>query len=133
MTTHTRRSAFTLTDVCAGLAAMALLLAMTLPAVHACRSSSARSSCANNLREIALAAIMYASGEVRTGAFPRTYFDTTGLVGPTQYTGTNSPASFPMAVPAAPGPAGGPAYAFAPPGGPAANDVTAGLYLILKT
>jgi type II secretory pathway pseudopilin PulG len=117
---RTRRQAgVTLTDVIVGLVMLAILSAVAIPALgYRAREQANRAKCANNLRQIALACMMYASNEVRTGAFPRTYFDESG-VPPTEYTGANSPYSFDVQ--------GGPKSSVA------ANDVSASLYLVLKT
>ncbi len=69
--------------------------------------------CANNLRQIGLAALMYANGEVRTGSYPRTYFGTSTSTLKADNTGYTTSNSFGTNV--------------------GINNVTASFFLILKT
>jgi prepilin-type processing-associated H-X9-DG protein len=73
-----------------------------------------RVKCANNLRQIGLAAMMYANEEVRTGAFPRTHFNPDTADKPTAFSNPTAPHPFKE-------------------GAPGPNDVTSGLYLLQRT
>jgi len=107
------RCGFTLVDLCVLVSIFVLVGATVLPAaIHLGSSAGRRATCSNNLRQIALAAQMYALAEPKE-RFPRTVYD--GVGGPpTAYTGVQSRNPF-------------------GPGGPAPNDVPAALYLLLRT
>jgi prepilin-type processing-associated H-X9-DG protein len=109
---HPFRSAFTIVHLLAVIGIIAFLIAMMLPAL--CRSTEQgnRVKCASNLRQIGLAIQMYANDN--KGAFPRTLFDGTDDPKPAVFTG--AAAADPFA-----------------PSGPSANDVSASLFLVLRT
>jgi len=110
----TRASGFTLVELLVVIGIIALLISILLPSLNRAREQANRAKCANNLRQIALAAIMYASNEVRSGAFPRTYFNTSSntLIASTQ--GYNTDQSFDRT-------------------NVGDNNVTASFFMILKT
>jgi prepilin-type processing-associated H-X9-DG protein len=107
------RGGFTLRDL-----VVLFFLASLLPVAHAVvgqrsREQAYRIRCASNLRQIGQAMQIYAASNPG-GPFPRTTFDGTPSPIPTEYTGA-----------AAPDPFG--------PGGPGPNDVTAPMFLLLRT
>jgi len=74
-TTGARRKAgFTLVELLVVIGIIALLISILLPSLNRAREQANRVKCSSNLRQIAMAAIMYANAEVRSGAFPRTYY-----------------------------------------------------------
>lgn len=67
MTRPTIRRGFTLVELLVVIAIIGVLVALLLPAVQAAREASRRTSCLNNIRNLALAAINYHDSR---GAFP---------------------------------------------------------------
>jgi prepilin-type N-terminal cleavage/methylation domain-containing protein/prepilin-type processing-associated H-X9-DG protein len=63
----TRRKAFTLIELLVVVSIIGILVAITLPAVHAARESARRAQCTNNLKQIGLALASYESS---LGAYP---------------------------------------------------------------
>src|SRR5688572_10781697 len=102
----------TLTDVCVLLFLLALVTTAGARAVHKSREQANRIKCGSNLRQIGQAIQIYANEN--KGAFPRTSFDGAANPVPTVYTGVNAPHPF-------------------GPGAPGPNDVTAPLFLLLRT
>jgi prepilin-type N-terminal cleavage/methylation domain-containing protein len=107
----TRRRGFTLIELLVVLGIILLLVAILIPAITRTRHTGGRMKCASNLRQIGQGIQMYANEN--NGDFPRTVSDGAGGP-PTEYTN-----------PFAPNPFG--------PGGPGPNDVTAVLFLLLRT
>jgi len=58
---RTRRAAFTLIELLVVIAIIAILIAMLLPAIQAAREAARRSSCSNNMKQLALAVLNYES------------------------------------------------------------------------
>ena len=107
-----RRSGLTLSELCIVLVVLVFLFGGVMPAlVGRSREQAGRVKCASNLRQIGQGIQMYANEN--KGVFPRTVYDGVGGT-PTEYTGWQAPNPF-------------------GPGGPAANDVTAAFFLLLRT
>jgi hypothetical protein len=109
-----QRLGFALCDVLTIVAVCVLMLAAIGVVQGQLFERQRRVKCANNLRQIGLAAIMYANQEVRTGAFPRTRFNLDTVDKPTAFSNPTAPHPFKV-------------------GAPGPNDVTSGLYLLLRT
>ena len=107
-----RRRAFTVIELLVVIFIIGFLISIMMPALCRSREQGNRVKCASNLRQIGLGIQMYANDN--KGAFPRTYFDESDNPVPTAFTGVEAANPFGA-------------------GGPAANDVSAGLYLVLRT
>ncbi len=67
---HFARPGFTLVELLVVIAIIGILVALLLPAVQAAREAARRSSCRNNLKQLALAIHNY---QVTTGVFPPSF------------------------------------------------------------
>jgi hypothetical protein len=101
-----------LTDLFALVAVGVFIAAAAVRSIVSSMDGNSRTKCASNLRQIGQSIQIYANDH--RGQFPRTLFDMTANPAPTQYTGVN--ASDPFG-----------------PGAPGPNDVTAPMYLLLRT
>jgi prepilin-type processing-associated H-X9-DG protein len=110
---RSRRHAFTFVDLLVVMLIVCLLTGYVFSAggLMRARETSSRVKCASNLRQIGQAMLLYANEN--KGAYPRTYFVPDEA--PTQYTGV------------------GAKDPFAKEGAPTRNDVTAPMYLLIRT
>jgi prepilin-type N-terminal cleavage/methylation domain-containing protein/prepilin-type processing-associated H-X9-DG protein len=104
------RRAFGLLELIVVIAIIAILLALLLPALEHVRHQGYIDNCASNLRSIGQAMEIYANDN--HGSFPRTVY----VPGAPIVFGTNPAAVDPFL-----------------PGGPVANDVTAAVFLLMRT
>jgi prepilin-type processing-associated H-X9-DG protein len=102
----------TYVEVLVVIALILVAIAFLLPTTHHTRGDGNRVKCASNLRQIGQALLMYANDN--KGAYPRTTHRPGSQVIPTW--GTGAPATQPS-----------------DPNGPAPNDVTAALFLLMRT
>jgi hypothetical protein len=105
------RHGYTFVDLCVAIALFILLVAFVILGSGRIHESTWRTKCGSNLRQIAQAMMLYANEN--GGHYPRARYDPADSA-VRAYTGVDAPAPFAA-------------------GGPQANDVTAAMYLLLRT
>ena len=106
-----RGHSLTLLELLTCAVVLAATCVMTAVGASRAREQADRVKCASNLRQTGQGMMMYAAGN--QGALPRAVFEGTGAT-PTAYTSPTAPNPF-------------------QPGGPGPNDVTAAMFLLLRT
>jgi prepilin-type N-terminal cleavage/methylation domain-containing protein/prepilin-type processing-associated H-X9-DG protein len=110
------RSGFTYIELLVCIALIVIIISILLPTRTRCGEGSGRVKCASNLRQIGQAILLYSNDN--RGAYPRTRASSLadGAPDPIPVWATGAAATQPFA-----------------PDGPAENDVTAALFLLLRT
>ncbi|HEY8668956.1 MAG TPA: hypothetical protein VIL86_20070 [Tepidisphaeraceae bacterium] len=107
-----RRHAFTIVDLLAGLCAGVIILGLLIPLIARADEADTRKNCASNLRQIGQAIMLYCNEN--KGNYPRTLYNVKTADRPNFYTGVNADDPFGK-------------------NGPDANDVTAAMFLLVRT
>lgn len=107
-----RRKGFTLTELIVVIVVTLAGFTFALAAVQELDTQDARIKCARNLRQIGQALLLYSNDN--KGPYPRTIYDMDHADKPKFFTGINAPDPFGA-------------------GGPEANDVTAAMFLLMRT
>jgi prepilin-type N-terminal cleavage/methylation domain-containing protein/prepilin-type processing-associated H-X9-DG protein len=125
MKRQNRQTGFTLVELLVVIGIIALLISILLPSLNRARETANRVKCASNLRQIGQAILLYSNDN--RGAYPRTVAHSPAGATESATWGTNYTGNDPYS-----GGAGGTGAGSAT-NRPADNDVTASLFMLLRT